>query len=84
MTAAQKTLLFFISVYQKLCRPAMAPRCRFLPTCSNYARQAVERRGALTGAALSLLRLLRCHPLCAGGLDPVPETTPRSACHGNG
>jgi putative membrane protein insertion efficiency factor len=49
------------------------PRCKFHPTCSEYAAQAVERFGVLKGSALALKRLLRCHPWSLGGLDPIPD-----------
>jgi hypothetical protein len=53
--------------------------CRFLPTCSDYAREAVTRHGAIHGGWLALKRLSRCHPLCAAGHDPVPHRTARTA-----
>jgi putative membrane protein insertion efficiency factor len=53
--------------------PARAPRCRYLPTCSEYAAEAVERFGPAKGSWLALKRLGRCHPLGSHGLDPVPE-----------
>ncbi|HVA66788.1 MAG TPA: membrane protein insertion efficiency factor YidD [Elusimicrobiota bacterium] len=71
----KKACLFLIEGYQTLFRPAMSPRCRFLPTCSDYAHEAIDRHGVLKGVALSVWRLLKCHPLRAGGLDPVPEMT---------
>lgn len=51
----------------------MIPCCRFTPTCSQYAIEAITTHGALKGSILSLKRILRCHPLCKGGYDPVPE-----------
>lgn len=59
--------------YQLLLRPFMPACCRFHPSCSDYAVQAVERHGALRGLTLASRRLLRCHPFHAGGLDPIPE-----------
>jgi putative membrane protein insertion efficiency factor len=63
-----------IRAYQLLISPVLGPRCRYLPTCSEYAAEAVERHGALHGARLAALRLLRCHPWGGSGYDPVPES----------
>ena len=59
-------------VYQRAISPLLPGCCRFHPTCSDYARQAIERHGMLRGVRLAALRLVRCQPLCRGGLDPVP------------
>ncbi|MGH9465783.1 MAG: membrane protein insertion efficiency factor YidD [Terriglobales bacterium] len=59
--------------YQRAISPWLPPACRFYPTCSEYAVEAVDRYGVLIGAALAAWRLLRCHPLHPGGFDPVPE-----------
>ncbi|MEE9518388.1 MAG: membrane protein insertion efficiency factor YidD, partial [Candidatus Adiutricales bacterium] len=59
--------------YQYLISPLFPRNCRFYPTCSNYAYQAVEKHGPVKGLYLSLLRLLKCHPFHPGGYDPVPE-----------
>jgi uncharacterized protein len=68
-----KTLVvFLITVYQKAVSPAFPPSCRFVPTCSQYAKEAVLKHGVLKGAYLAVRRLLRCHPFHAGGYDPVP------------
>jgi putative membrane protein insertion efficiency factor len=65
-------LLALVRFYQRWLSPLKrAPSCRFLPTCSDYAREAIEVRGAWRGVLLALLRLLRCHPFCRGGFDPV-------------
>lgn len=79
-------LLALIHGYQRLISPALpalfgsAYGCRFAPTCSHYAADAVREHGALIGFALSVARLLKCHPLHPGGLDPVPpRRRPRCA-----
>jgi len=59
--------------YQLLVSPLLPPACRFLPTCSEYASEAVERHGACRGGILALRRLARCHPWGGSGYDPVPE-----------
>ncbi|ACU91231.1 MAG: membrane protein insertion efficiency factor YidD [Desulfomicrobium sp.] len=61
-----------LSLYQYLISPLYSPCCRFTPSCSEYARQAVLSHGIFRGMGLAFWRLLRCHPLCAGGYDPVP------------
>jgi putative membrane protein insertion efficiency factor len=65
-------LLALIRAYQYLLRPLLGANCRFYPSCSDYAREAVERYGALKGSWLALRRILRCHPYHPGGYDPVP------------
>jgi putative membrane protein insertion efficiency factor len=64
--------VFLITLYQKLLSPWMPPSCRFTPTCSQYAKEALLKHGLLHGLGLSLKRLARCHPFHAGGYDPVP------------
>ncbi|MBQ6419454.1 MAG: membrane protein insertion efficiency factor YidD [Clostridia bacterium] len=66
-------LLKTISVYQRKISPLFPPRCRYYPTCSQYAYDAIERYGFFFGGILAALRLLRCNPLFPGGVDPVPE-----------
>lgn len=65
--------IFLIRAYQRLLSPLLGPRCRFYPSCSQYALVAIERFGAGRGTWLALRRLSRCHPLNPGGEDPVPE-----------
>jgi uncharacterized protein len=60
-----------IRVYQRVLSPAFGPRCRYAPSCSDYALQAIRDYGILRGLVLAAWRLLRCNPLSAGGLDPV-------------
>jgi len=67
-----KLLRGLIAAYQPVGRALLGPRCRFHPSCSDYAREALERRGLLAGLGLSALRLLKCHPFHGGGFDPVP------------
>jgi hypothetical protein len=59
-----------IAAYQRWVSPWLPPACRYWPTCSEYARLAVARRGLIAGGLLAMGRLLRCHPLGAGGIDP--------------
>lgn len=67
--------LGLIRGYQLAVSPLLGPRCRFYPSCSCYAYDAIERFGVLHGSYLGLRRLLRCHPFHPGGFDPVPEKT---------
>lgn len=69
----RRVALFIISLYQYLISPLYSPCCRFVPTCSEYARQAIMLHGFFRGTGLTLRRIVRCHPLCAGGYDPVPS-----------
>ncbi|MGH9342511.1 MAG: membrane protein insertion efficiency factor YidD [Terriglobia bacterium] len=66
-------LLALIRTYQVFISPALPSSCRFYPTCSEYAREAVEKWGVWRGSWLALRRLARCHPLGGHGIDPVPE-----------
>jgi putative membrane protein insertion efficiency factor len=71
-------LLTLVRGYRLFFSPWVGRSCRFEPTCSRYALEALERHGALGGTVLTTWRLLRCHPLCAGGHDPVPDNPPWS------
>jgi uncharacterized protein len=74
MLAFMKTvLLLLIRIYQLTLSSFMGRGCRFLPTCSDYARQAIEKYGAWRGGGLALKRIARCHPWGGDGFDPVPE-----------
>ena len=64
-------VLDILGVYKAMVSPFLPPACRFEPTCSEYAREAVERYGTLKGTWLGLKRILRCQPFCKGGHDPV-------------
>jgi putative membrane protein insertion efficiency factor len=66
-------LIALIKIYQYVLTPMMPPTCRYLPTCSAYAAEAVERHGAVLGAWLALRRIARCHPWGGHGYDPVPK-----------
>jgi putative membrane protein insertion efficiency factor len=68
-------LVYLIRGYQLAISPLIGPRCRFYPSCSHYAREAIETHGALRGTWLSVKRISRCHPLNDGGFDPVPKHT---------
>lgn len=69
----RKVILVIIRFYQLYISPLKPPTCRFEPTCSTYAYQAVERFGVFKGLLLSFWRILRCNPLSKGGKDPVPN-----------
>lgn len=65
-------LISLVRGYQVVLSPLLPASCRFLPSCSVYAVEALERYGAAKGLMLTIRRLARCHPFCAGGYDPVP------------
>ncbi len=68
-----RALIGAIRAYQFLLSPWVGHGCRFLPTCSEYSKEAIQRHGALRGSWMMLARLGRCHPFGGSGLDPVPE-----------
>lgn len=72
-----RALMGVVRAYRLLLSPWLGNACRFEPTCSRYSLAALERHGALAGSYLTLHRLLRCHPFCDGGHDPVPDNPPR-------
>jgi len=76
VAAIRKLPVWLLSVpivlYRWLISPWLGPRCRFFPSCSAYTLEALSRYGVMRGVPLSLRRLVRCHPWCAGGYDPVP------------
>ncbi len=68
----KKILMLLIKGYQKFISPLLGSNCRFNPTCSNYAINAIELQGSVKGSWLTLKRIIKCHPLHSGGEDPVP------------
>jgi putative membrane protein insertion efficiency factor len=72
----RRVLILLVRAYRLLLSPRLGSSCRFEPTCSAYALEALQRHGALSGSYLAAARLLRCHPWCAGGCDPVPGRAP--------
>lgn len=83
MNLSTRSILGLLDLYKRWLSPLLGQRCRFYPSCSEYARQAVTRFGSGRGSLLALWRLLRCQPLCTGGTDPVPDDFhfPRCRCH---
>ena len=67
----KKAVLFLINIYQKISK-LTPPMCRFYPTCSEYAKQAIIKYGLFKGGILAIKRIIKCHPLNDGGYDPVP------------
>jgi uncharacterized protein len=65
-------LLLLLRSYQYAVRPLLGANCRFYPSCSDYAKEAIERHGALQGLWLAVRRVVKCHPYHPGGFDPVP------------
>ena len=75
----ERVLRAAVRGYQLFVSPLLPPSCRFLPSCSDYAAEAIERHGALQGIILALRRLARCHPWGGSGYDPVPGPAPPNA-----
>ena len=73
----QSILLGIVKAYRLFLSPWLGSACRFEPTCSVYALQALQTHGAAVGSYLTVSRIARCHPWCAGGCDPVPAEPPR-------
>ena len=73
MKIIKKAVIRLILFYQKYISPLKKPCCRFYPTCSNYALEAINKHGIVKGGWYSFRRIVRCNPLCKGGYDPVPE-----------
>ncbi|KAF1689939.1 membrane protein insertion efficiency factor YidD [Pseudoxanthomonas koreensis] len=81
-----RLLILALRGYKRFVSPLLGPRCRFVPSCSEYAMQAIARHGAARGGWMAMRRLARCHPLHPGGLDPVPERpgpSPPRSCTGH-
>jgi hypothetical protein len=81
MTVLARTLVAPIRLYQRWISPLLGARCRFYPSCSEYAAQAITTHGPFRGLGLAVRRLLRCHPWNAGGIDEVPPA--RGHLHGS-
>jgi putative membrane protein insertion efficiency factor len=78
-TAGARVLIALLTGYRRFISPMLAPRCRFYPSCSAYALEAVQVHGALRGSWLAVARLGRCHPFHSGGIDPVPPSRAAAA-----
>jgi uncharacterized protein len=72
---AQNAVLLLLRAYRWAISPLLPPACRYVPTCSEYALEAVERYGAVRGSAMAIWRVLRCHPFAQGGVDNVIKSS---------
>jgi len=81
---AKTFVLQLLRVYKRAISPLFAPACRYVPTCSEYAMEAVERYGAFRGSLLAAYRLLRCHPFSKSGYDPVVRSHQINLAHNSG
>ena len=77
LDAMQTVLIALLRLYKVAVSPMLGNRCRFFPSCSDYAREAIQYHGAARGSYLAVKRLCRCHPFSAGGIDPVPPAPPK-------
>lgn len=68
----KRVLIWLVRGYKRFISPLLPPACRFTPTCSEYALEAIQKYGALKGGWMAIKRILRCHPFHPGGYDPVP------------
>lgn len=80
----RQILILFVRGYQVVLSPLLPAACRYHPTCSNYAIEALEKHGALRGSWLAVKRIARCHPFRPGGFDPVPEPPPLDSTRRDG
>ncbi len=69
----KRAMLALLRFYKRRISPLLPNACRFTPTCSEYAMEAIEKHGVIRGTGLAIWRILRCNPFCKGGYDPVPE-----------
>lgn len=68
----KRPFLLLIRSYKRFISPVLPPSCRFYPSCSDYAYEAIDKHGLIKGGRLAIWRVLRCNPFCKGGIDPVP------------
>ncbi len=77
LSLPRRVLMLLVRFYRFFISPALGASCRYEPSCSSYALQALDRHGAAAGTYLAMRRLVRCHPFCDGGDDPVPDHPPQ-------